>query len=367
MIGTVEYYKTAFMLLLFGVWNINLCAQDMQWHDPMEENNHVIHGQGWKNTGYARLPDEAKSQVRDPVWNLSKNSAGLVVRFVTDAPKIEASYIPQERLQMPHMPATGVSGLDLYTKDDTGNWVWVRGNYSFGDTVKYSFSLKDDVHSPREFHLYLPLYNSVDNLRIGVDKDKAFEFVPTGEKQKPITIYGTSIVQGGCASRPGMAWTSILSRQLNTPIVNLGFSGNGQLEEPIIRYLAEIESALYVLDCLPNLVREEFVEEEVKSRLRFAVKHLKEQQPDVPVLMVEHAGYTDGLVDKERAAAYGRLNEWCKSVYRELVMEGIEEIYLLEKEAIGLTLDATVDGTHPTDLGMQQYADAVAEMTKEIF
>ncbi|MFC4871688.1 SGNH/GDSL hydrolase family protein [Negadavirga shengliensis] len=365
MMGTAQGYKIALIMLL-GLWSMNLDAQSITWYDPLKENNQVIHGQGWQDLGYARLPDEAQPLVREPVWNLSRNATGLLVRFTTNAKKIDASYIPLGRLQMPHMPATGVSGLDLYTKDGKGSWIWVRGNYAFGDTVSYSFVLNDNVQTSREFYLYLPLYNSVKDLRIAVEEGRDFQFIPVSPKEKPITVYGTSIAQGACASRPGMAWTSILSRKLDKPVVNLGFSGNGQLEESLIQYLSEIDSEVYILDCLPNLVREEFTEEEVKKRLIRSVKYLKEKRPSTPILLVEHAGYTDGKSNQERAQAYMRLNEWCKEAYRELLVEGLEEVYLLENEDIALTMDATVDGTHPSDLGMQQQADAVADLLREI-
>jgi lysophospholipase L1-like esterase len=164
-----------------------------------------------------------------------------------------------------------------------------------------------------------------------------------------------------------MAWPAIMGRSLNQPVINLGFSGNGRLEPEILTYISNTAASLYILDCLPNLVSStNWPEEEVKKRLIHAVRFLKEKHPETPILLVEHAGYSDALTDRERASAVQWVNEWTKDVYVQLLSEGITEIYLLTKEDIQLDLDATVDGTHPSDWGMQQIAEAYVEMLKEI-
>lgn len=143
---------------------------------------------------------------------------------------------------MPHMPATGVSGVDLYMKDANGQALWCAGKYSFGDTVRYTYdnlTYRRQSDKGNEFCLYLPLYNGVNLMEIGVPAGSHFEFAAPSKK-KPVVIYGTSIAQGACASRPGMAWTNILQRKLDFPVVNLGFSGNGRLEEEFFRLLAEL-------------------------------------------------------------------------------------------------------------------------------
>ncbi|MEX0882353.1 MAG: SGNH/GDSL hydrolase family protein [Cyclobacteriaceae bacterium] len=340
--------------------------QTWVWNNPMNAQVGVIHGQAWEGIRYSRLPDEAEKSVRSPVWGLSRHSAGVKLRFNSNANRIKVRYTVKGKLDMPHMPATGVSGLDLYTKNKEGDWIWVKGIYSFKDTINYEFVLNDGYVGSREFDLYLPLYNQVLELEIGTDEKFNFSFLEKDKLMLPIIVYGTSIAHGACASRPGMAWTAILERKIDQPLINLGFSGNGQLEKPIINYMAQTESLLYVLDCIPNLVRDEFSEEVVKSRILDAVKQLKRSRPEVPILLVEHAGYMDEGVNHERKEAYKDRNEWTKEAYKTLIMEGAEEVYLLEKEEIGLSMDATVDGTHPSDLGMQQYAEGYYRIIHEI-
>lgn len=164
-----------------------------------------------------------------------------------------------------------------------------------------------------------------------------------------------------------MAWPAIVGRGVRSPVINLGFSGNGRLEQEVLEFIAAVPSKAYVLDCLPNLVPfAGWTGEEIKKGLRHAVNCLKEKHPDTPVLLTEHAGYSEALTDKERDEAVSMVNEWTREVYLDLLRQGVEEIYLLSKEEVDLSMDATVDGTHPTDLGMQQYAAAYIMMLREI-
>ncbi|MEP1088607.1 MAG: SGNH/GDSL hydrolase family protein, partial [Algoriphagus sp.] len=216
-----------FFLFSYTTW-----AQEFKWFGESPEMMKAVEGRGWDDIGFNRLPDSVESRVRPPVWNLSRQTAGLTLRFTSTSPEIHVSYAPTGNLQLPHMPATGVSGVDLYTKDQKGNWLWVRGGYSFGEKVTYKFQVDNSQADTREYYLYLPLYNGVKGFEIGVPVEKDLAFLPA-RTEKPILIYGTSIAQGASASRPGMAWTTILARQLDMPLINLGFSGNGRMEPEV--------------------------------------------------------------------------------------------------------------------------------------
>lgn len=329
---------------------------DYTWYDPLESIN-CLEGQGWENMGYHRLPDKAEKSVRDKVWQLSKNTAGLGVRFETDTDSISVRYQVDGNLAMNHMPATGVSGVDMYVKTD-GKWFWVRGRRKFGDFIQYDFALDALLQDVHEHQLLLPLYNTVKNLKIGVQKGSSFKILPV-RKERPVVVYGTSIAQGACASRPGMAWTSILARKLDYPVVNLGFSGNGRLEPEVIDLINEIDASVYVLDCLPNLrPGEQNTKEEIQKRIRNSVLSLREKHPKTPILLVQHMGYSDGILESKRASIYKTLNLWMAETYIQLQNKNIPNLHMLTKEELNLSNDAFVDGTHPTDLGMEQYAKA---------
>jgi lysophospholipase L1-like esterase len=346
--------------LFFVVWNSQLSAQETNnyiWHNPLETLT-KIQGQGWSDIGYNRLPNAAKALIRKPVWSLSRHAAGLSIRFTTDADSLQIAYEVDGNIAMNHMPATGVSGVDLYGKNDAGSWLWYRGKNTFGETVQFDYKTAKSPQEGREYQLYLPLYNTCKNLKIGIPKGGVITFLPQ-RKEKPIVVYGTSIAQGACASRPGMAWTNILGRKLDYPIINLGFSGNGRLEPEVLTFVTDVAAELYVLDCLPNLSPNKTnTEAEIKKRLRNSILYIRKKRPEAKILLTQHAGYSDGEVDGNRRSVYETLNKWATNIFNELEQNGVRNLYMLTKNEINLSNDAFVDGTHPTDLGMEQYARA---------
>jgi hexosaminidase len=341
-------------------------TQTYQYYNPQADPAFVPEGQAWPNEVkdfYDRLPAKAEKTVRKPVWDLSKNSAGLQMRFITDASEIIVRYTVSASLQMPHMPATGVSGVDLYARGEKNNWLWAGGKFSFGDTVVYRFSNLSPVR--REYVLYLPLYNTVKWMEIGVPQQNVFEPQPA-RTEKPIVVYGTSIAQGACASRPGMAWTNILGRRLAMPVINLGFSGNGKLEPEVIDLLCQIDARIYVLDCLPNLTAGYISTGELKKRIVVAVKTLRSKRPFTSILLTEHDGYSDGGINPTRYREYMSVNEALEQTFDSLKKTGVQQIYLLNRESINQTTESMVDGTHPSDVGMIRYANAYEKKLRQI-
>ncbi len=276
--------------------------QKLLWYDIRELG---LEGQGWKNTKapFDRLPASAEKQVRPPVWNLSRHSAGLSVRFRTNAPSIAARWtLTSASLAMPHMPATGVSGLDLYVRpagagQATGNsnrWQWLATGRPSKFPSNEAVLVRDLPLADREYSLYLPLYNGVQSVEIGISPEHAlFKLPRAASKRKPIIFYGTSITQGGCASRTGMVHTAILSRRLEEPVINLGFSGNGRMEQPLVDLMASIDAAIYVIDCLPNMKGED-----VAARTEPLVQTLRKTRPDTPILLVEARSYSNAFLVK---------------------------------------------------------------------
>ncbi len=341
-----------------------------KWN-PASDTLQVLEGQAWSRevkNYYDRLPARAEHVVRDELWELSQNSAGLSLRFRTNANDIIVKYAVSENLQMPHMPATGVSGVDLYAKNSDGKWLWCAGRYSFGDTIVYRFRgmlSKDEYGNPFEYTLYLPLYNSVKWLEINVPEESLFTPLPA-RKENPILVYGTSIAQGGCATRPGLAWTNILSRKLDRPVVNLGFSGNGRLEKELISLITEVDAKLYVLDCLPNLTPSNVSTTELKKRIVESVQRLQSKRPGIPILLTDHDGYTDEDINPSSREEYQALNTVLKQEFDSLTAKNTKNIYLLIKNEIGQDIETTVDGTHPNDIGMMRYADAYEKKIRTV-
>lgn len=338
------------------------------WWNPQSSAFAVIEGQAWSKelkNPYDRLPARAEKSVREQVWGLSNQSAGLMVRFRANSPEVRIRYTVGGKHALPHMPATGVSGVDLYAVGSDGDLRWCAGKYAFGDTITYDFrnlAPNDNYHKKgREYRLYLPLYNSVKWLEIGTPDGT--EFTPLAVRpEKPIVIYGTSIAQGACASRPGMAWTSILGRKMDRPLINLGFSGNGRLEPEVVDLVAEIDAKVFVLDCLPNLtIRPDsklgLTTQEIKKRVLNSVATLRRKRPDAPIVLAEHAGYTDEAINPQSKHFFVEVNEVLREAFSELKSQGLKDIHLIPKADFGMDLESTVDGTHPTDLGMMHYAE----------
>ncbi len=341
--------------------------KSFQVYDPAQDPALVITGQAWPDEVadfYDRLPARAKNEVRKAVWDLSKNSAGFQLKFISDAPEIIVKYQVSGALNMPHMPSTGVSGIDLYAKDEKGNWAWAGPRFSFGDTIVYRYTNLSP--EKRTYTLYLPLYNSVKWLHIGVPENSSFIPLPDSQT-KPVVIYGTSITQGACASRPGMAWTNILSRRINYPVINLGFSGNGRMEKELVELLTEIDASVYVIDCLPNMTPDYLPVRELQNRIVNTFELLRSKRPFTPILFTEHDGYSDGAINPVRQKLYVDANKALDEIIDSLKKKGAVNLFLLKREAIGQNIESMVDGTHPNDLGMMNYANAYTKKLKEIF
>ncbi len=320
-----------------------------------------LEGQGFTNLAhpYDRLPADAEGVVRDAVWTLGHDSAGLALRFWTDATAISVRWtLRSEDLQMHHMPATGVSGIDLYGRgEDT--WHWMGLSRPTG--VENESILAEGIEpGGREYLVYLPLYNGTNTVLIGVPAGSRILRLrqPPGG---PVVFYGTSITQGGCASRPGMAYPAILGRRLGVPAVNLGFSGNGQMEPEVIERIARIDASAFVLDCLPNMDPDMVIE-----RVPAAVRVLRADHPGTPIILVESIQYQQSPLLPHWAGIAPAINAALRKAYEGLVAEEINGLWYVEGDGLlGDDGEATVDGVHPTDLGFLRMVDVLAPVLTE--
>jgi hypothetical protein len=325
------------------------------WYDVRDLD---VEGKGWAETKafFDRLPAKAEGVVRAPVWSLSRQSAGLCVGFATDATDIRARWtVTSKNLAMPHMPASGVSGLDLYVKAGGGRWRWLgSARPKEGPTTSATLAagLPD---GRREYRLYLPLYNGVSSVEIGIPGGRVLaRAAPRGPAhRKPIVFYGTSITQGGCASRPGMVHTAILGRRLDRPTINLGFSGNGKMEPEMADLLAELDPAVYVLDCLPNMNAQQ-----VEERVEPFVRTLRKARPATPIVLAEERIRDDAFLVSSQPQRNTAKNAALRAAHERLAASGVQGLhYLPGKGLLGDEEEATVDGSHPTDLGFFRMAE----------
>ncbi len=326
---------------------------ELLWIDA---RNLMIEGKAFEGTDtyYERVPERLKefgtTKASSLFWGVTKHPSGFAVRFVTDSKSIGAVW--DGGTAMNHMAATGNSGLDLYIREN-GEWVFSAvGRPKETRTVRTikTFESKEE----REFLLYLPLYSVVTEMKIGFEPGSAVRLPEPRreESSKPIVFYGTSITQGGCASRAGMAHAAILSRWLDYELINLGFSGSGKMEEEMAHLLAELDPALYVLEATPNMTIENINERYVPF-----VRILREAHPETPILCVEHPVYKSNHEH----------NQAMRSAFEELEEEGVKGLYYIyNKDLQRGKENGTVDGIHMTDLGFYWLAQSYYPVMKDI-
>lgn len=302
---------------------------------------------------YSRFPDSMKDSVRPDLWSLSLNSAGLAIRFRSDATALAFTWKAMNRFNMNHMTPTGIRGLDLYAMEKDGTWRTVSSvRPSLNSHTSTSVAVSDMTRRMREYMLYLPLYDGVDSIMIGVDSAAVVlqPKLPLPQRQKPVIMYGTSILQGGCASRPGMVHTSILGRKLNREVINLGFSGNAKLDYQVAELIAQADPSLIVLDMLPNCKKEE-----LEERLEKFYSIIRKSHPSVPIILIESPIFPVMHWNMETLATITEKNGTLKTLYDGLKATD-DNLHYVKGEDILTDPEGTVDNYHFTDLGFTEFA-----------
>jgi hypothetical protein len=338
---------------------------EISWFDPHEVPFDLA-GFAWieKDSVYRRLPMNPEWNIRPEVDELANHTAGGQIRFSTDSRKILLKVELRERSGMYHMPATGQSGFDLYIRDG-GKCRYVKTARFSPDTTAYEVEMfNHDNMDLRHFILNFPLYNGVRSVYVGLESGAELQAPPPYSFEGKIVMYGTSITQGGCVSRPGMAYSNILSRDLDMEFINLGFSGNGRGEPELARLISHIQGIrMIILDYEAN------ANETIRQTLGPFIDILREDHPDVPVLVVSKIRYASAT---EGSKAYGLLIG-NRDFQRELVLErnnmGDKNLFFLDGSGIlGEDYDeCTVDGSHPSDLGSSRIADVLSAAIEDIF
>ena len=330
--------------------------------------NFLILGKLHDENNFNRLPLKYKNIVRPVVWDLSKCSSGIQIRFETNSPIIWVKWKLSKNTNLSNMSKIGASGLDLYCKLDS-KWQYVNSAIpSYIDNSKELISNMDTTQ--KEFILNLPLYDGVESVEIGIKKGYKLNKGKYDDliTDKPIIFYGTSITQGRSASRPGMAYPSIISRQMNVETINLGFSGNGRFEQAVGQVICETESELIVIDCTPNSDLDT-----IKNNALPLIQQIRDCHPKTPILLIESIIRENAYLKSSDTLAFGTLefinsqNAELRKAFKKANKMGLKEIYYLESNGlIGYDHEATVDGTHLSDLGQYRIAKNIESKIREI-
>ncbi|MBO4985022.1 MAG: SGNH/GDSL hydrolase family protein [Bacteroides sp.] len=312
---------------------------------------------------YDRLPDSLETKARKQLVDLGHNSAGMAIRFRSNSTTIKAKWEVLNKFGMGHMTNIGVRGVDLYCMDE-GKWYFAGSGFPGGKESE-ALLIKDMPARDREFMLYLPLYDGTVKVAIGVDSLATISGPQVNHpvQERPLVFYGTSILQGGCANRPGMAHTNILSRWLGRECINLGFSGNARLDYEVAEVIASVKDAsVIVLDFLPNVTIEQ-----LKERFFPFYKIIRQACPDTPILLVENPPFPNGRFNAEIQEHLTTENGIYKEYFKQLKKEGDKNVYYFSNEGmIGDDGEATVDGSHFTDLGFMRYAEKLYPVLKKL-
>jgi lysophospholipase L1-like esterase len=333
----------------------NVGADGLRWVDG---STLTVEGIGWphESAAFCRFPDRSERELRGALWQLSRCSAGVCVRFLSNAQQLSVRWkLRNENLAMPHMPATSVSGLDLYVRDPQENRLrWAAAARAEDFPTNTVCLLQQQPEQRREFFLYLPLYNGVEQLQIGVNPQAEISRAAPRET-KPICFYGASIVQGACASRSGLSLSALLGRRFERAVWNFGFSGNSHAEPEVARLLSELDPALYVIGPAPSLTAEF-----IATRLPEFLETLRNARGSTPILLVENAIYQDAWTNPQRNTQPREANAALRIAFDNLKNRIGGLHFIAGESALGSDGEATVDGTHPNDIGFMRLAELLS-------
>ena len=312
-----------------------------------------VHGLMTEEGAFCRMPGEIARRVNEGVAGLYRNTAGGRLRFCTDSPYVVISAAMPGVGRMPHFAFTGSAGFDLYA----GN----RFIGCFMPPVDIADGYAAAVDLPnaniREITIHFPLYSNVSALRVGLREDAFLLPAPPYRVKKPIVFYGSSITQGGCASRPGLAYTNALSRMLGADHRNLGFSGSARGETVMTDYLKQCDMSAFVLDYDHNAPDPAHLEATHGALFRA----VRGAQPTLPILILSRPRFT--LSGDEQ-----RRREIVRATFERAAGAGDGGVRFLDGPALMQMCgdEGTVDGCHPNDLGFSSMAQAAAPVLREL-
>lgn len=313
-----------------------------------------IYGLIYENGRFVRMPRAVAASVSEEVAYLSKNTAGGRVRFRTDSKRILIRAEMDEIGRMNHFTLCGSAGFDLY--EDGVYEVTYRPPYDMTDGYEGEHWAAEA--KMRDVHINFPLYSNVKKLYIGLEEGCALEHGGGYGNLRPIVYYGSSITQGGCASRPGNSYEEIISRMLDCDYINLGFSGSTKGEDEIAEYISGLDMSVFVYDYDHNAPSEEHL----RNTHEAMFKKIREKNPELPIIMVSRPIYDPEFDAEERRRII-------RSTYNNAVSSGDTNVYFVDGghffDDFGGDM-ATVDKCHPNDLGFLCMAKSIAAVLERI-
>lgn len=338
-------------------------ANGVAWLDPRTPPFHLA-GLPWidQENVYRRLPLKPRWPIREEIDRLANSTSGGQIRFQSNSPEVLIRVKLQKGSGMNHMPATGQSGFDLYV-GRAPNQLYFNTTKFKSRATEYEVTLFSGSKTNRHFTLNFPLYNGVKTVEIGVMGGATVASPAPYEHEGRIVVYGTSVTQGGCAARPGMSYSNILSRRIDAEFVNLGFSGNGIGEPEIAKLINEIpRKRIIILDYEGN------AGESIRESLGPFVDILRAGDKDIPILVQSKIRYAVELHDPARLRSAEAIAKFQEQFVDARRAAGDANLHFHNGgHFFGEHADeCTVDGVHPTALGFMKIADAMEPVVNRL-
>ncbi len=333
------------------------------WFDA-SESPFKIYG-AYSTNPYMRIPDEVAKNTNDGVSGLNFHTAGIRVRFRTDSPFIAIKAVYHGISLFSHMPLTGTSGFDLYRYHE-GAQQYVATFIPPADSRNGYESVVDVCCGMSDYIINFPLYNHVDKLYIGLYAEAKFEASAEYKFQNPIVFYGSSITQGGCASRPGNCYQNLLSQKLDFDYINLGFSGSARAEDAIAEYMAGLNMSMFISDYDHNAPNVEHLE---KTHYKL-YETIRKKHSDIPYIMISKPNINFiPFSDASPRVADSERRKVIMESYVKAMNNGDNNVYFVDGASI-FSYDnfdsCTVDRTHPNDLGFYEFQKALYPIFKKL-
>lgn len=308
---------------------------------------------------YTRMPQRVATGISAGVsGSLNRCTAGGRVRFRTDSSYIAIRAVMKSGGCMSHMPLTGQSGFDLYRVERNGRDTYYR---TFVPPRNMTDGYSSGIYTDRvmtDYTINFPLYDGVKELYVALKRDAHLAISTPYRDLPPVVYYGSSITQGGCTSRPGLAYEATICRRLNRDYLNMGFSGSAKGEPRLAEYFATLPMSMFVCDYDYNAPSAEHLE---ATHYPF-YEIIRAKNPTVPYLMISrHTAHRSENADRRR--------EVIRASYERAKANGDENVYFLDGDSFfpdECRDSCTVDTIHPNDLGFYFMARAIGDALAKI-
>ncbi len=333
-------------------------TEDVKFYNVRNSPFELYNLYGDQSEIFRRLPAEVAEATSAGVNKLAKESAGVRVRFSTDS-----SYI-LIKAKMPiigrnsHMTLLMSAGFDLYEDTPTGSRYVKAFMPPYKMEEGYEQIIRFGSRKLRYFTINFPIHSVVSDLFVGIQGDAVLGAGKPYRNKKPIIIYGSSIVHGTAATRPGLVYPAMLCRKLDMDVINLGFSGNAKAELPIMNYLASLDMSMFVYDYDHNAPNVDYLRETHKRGFDI----IRAAHPDIPIIMI-----TRPNVATNPGSAEDR-KKVIIDTYRAALDSGDTNVYYIDGETFFLGMeenDCVVDGVHPNDMGFYLMAEGICQTIRQ--